>query len=193
MTVAALEAPRRYPPGDLAIWIFILAELAVFAIFFAAYAFARVGNVELFDTYQQTLDRRAALVNTLALITSSWFVVRAVAAIRGDDARACARWLLAALAMGCLFLVVKGAEYAHHLGAGVTLSTNEFYMFYLSLTFFHFMHVMLGMVILAAVALKAHRGGYSAAEHTGVESGASYWHMVDLVWLILFPLVYVMR
>lgn len=184
---------RRYPPGDLAIWIFILAELAVFAIFFAAYAFARMGDVELFDAYQQTLDRRAALVNTLALITSSWFVVRAVAAIRGDEARACVGWLLAALGMGLVFLLVKGTEYAHHLGAGVTLSTNDFYMFYLSLTFFHFMHVILGMVILAAVALKAHRGGYSAAEHTGVESGASYWHMVDLVWLILFPLVYVMR
>jgi nitric oxide reductase NorE protein len=187
------DPARRYPPGDLAIWIFILAELAVFAAFFAAYAFTRMGNPELFDTYQQTLDRRAALVNTLALITSSYFVVRAMAAIREDDSRGCVHWLLAALAMGLLFLVVKGAEYGHHFGAGVRLSTNRFYMFYLSLTFFHFMHVILGMVILAAVALKAQRGGYSAAEHTGVETGASYWHMVDLVWLILFPLVYVMH
>jgi nitric oxide reductase NorE protein len=192
VTGTALDSARRYPPGDLAIWIFILAELAVFAAFFAAYAFTRMGNPELFDTYQQTLDRRAALVNTLALITSSYFVVRAVAAIR-DDGGGCVRWLLAALAMGLLFLVVKGAEYAHHFGAGVRLSTNRFYMFYLSLTFFHFMHVILGMVILAAVALKAQRDGYSAAEHTGVETGASYWHMVDLVWLILFPLVYVMH
>ena len=184
---------RRYPPGDLAIWIFILAELSVFAIFFAAYAFTRMGNPELFDTYQSTLDRRAALINTLALITSSYFVVRSVAAIRADDARGCMRWLLAALAMGLLFLVIKSAEYAHHLGEGINLSTNTFYMFYLSLTFFHFMHVILGMVTLAAVALKARSGGYSAAEHTGVETGASYWHMVDLVWLILFPLVYVMH
>jgi nitric oxide reductase NorE protein len=183
----------RHPPGDLAIWIFILAELLVFAVFFAAYAFARVGEVELFNTYQDSLDRRAALINTVALITSSYFVVRAVAAIRVGSRGGCVRWLLAALAMGAVFLVVKSVEYAHHLGEGVTLSTNTFYMFYLSLTFFHFMHVILGMVIVAAVALKAHQGGYSAAEHTGVETGASYWHMVDLVWLILFPLVYVMR
>lgn len=189
---AAIE-PRRYPPGDLAIWIFILAELSVFAVFFAAYAFTRMGNPELFDTYQQTLDRGAALINTLALITSSYFVVRSVAAIRSDNSRACVHWLLAAIAMGLLFLVVKSVEYAHHLGEGINLSTNTFYMFYLSLTFFHFMHVILGMVILAAVAIKANAGGYSAAEHTGVETGASYWHMVDLVWLILFPLVYVMR
>jgi nitric oxide reductase NorE protein len=155
----------RYPPGDLAIWIFILAELAVFAIFFSGYAFARLNNVELFNEYQQLLDRRSAFINTLALITSSFFVVRAVAAIREGDSRVCVRWLLAALLMGVIFLLVKSAEYAHHLGQGVTLSTNTFYMFYLSLTFFHFMHVIMGMVILAAVAWKANQGGYSAAEY----------------------------
>lgn len=187
------RAARQYPPGDLAIWIFILAELLLFALFFASYAFTRLQHVALFNEYQQTLDRTSALVNTLALITSSYFVVRSVAAIRAGHPRQCSRWLWAAVAMGVLFLAVKSAEYAHHLGAGINLSTNTFYMFYLSLTFFHFMHVILGLVILAAVAVKAQRGGYSAAEHTGVETGASYWHMVDLVWLILFPLVYVMR
>lgn len=185
--------PARYPPGDLAIWVFILAELAVFAAFFGAYAVTRLNNLELFNHYQLTLDRQAALVNTLALITSSYFVVRALAAIRQDDSAGCVRWLLGALALGALFLGVKSYEYSHHLAQGIRLSSNRFYMFYLSLTFFHFMHVIMGMVILGAVALKARRGGYSAAQHTGVETGASYWHMVDLVWLILFPLVYVMR
>ncbi|MCB1786367.1 MAG: cytochrome c oxidase subunit 3 family protein [Chromatiaceae bacterium] len=196
--VSELSSPdeatgTRYPPGDLAIWIFILAELLVFAVFFASYAFTRLQHVELFNHYQSTLNRDAALINTLALLTSSYFVVRGVVAAREGDNKLCARWLWAAVGMGGLFLVVKSAEYAHHIAAGVNLSTNTFYMFYLSLTFFHFMHVILGMVILAAVAVKARRGGYSRHEHTGVETGASYWHMVDLVWLILFPLVYVMR
>ena len=182
-----------YPPGDLAIWVFILAELLVFAVFFASYAFTRMNHVELFNQYQATLDRDAALINTLALITSSYFVVRGVAAVREGDNPLCARWLWAAIGMGGVFVAVKMVEYAHHIGAGISLSTNTFYMFYLSLTFFHFMHVIMGMVILAAVALKARKGGYSAQDHTGVETGASYWHMVDLVWLILFPLVYVMR
>ncbi len=184
---------REAPPGDLAIWIFILAELLVFGIFFLAYAFARRYHVELFDHYQATLDRTSGFINTLALITSSYFVVRAVAAVRGDDTRGCARWLWAAFAMGGVFVAVKLAEFGHHLGHGVSLSTNTFYMFYLSLTFFHFMHVLLGMVIVGFMALKAGRGGYGAADHHGVESGASYWHMVDLVWLVLFPLVYVMH
>ncbi|MBL3528326.1 MAG: cytochrome c oxidase subunit 3 family protein [gamma proteobacterium endosymbiont of Lamellibrachia anaximandri] len=191
--VAVAEKQNRYPPGDLVIWIFILAELLVFAAFFSAYAFTRMNNVELFNEFQQNLDRQAALINTFALITSSYFVVRAVSAIREGNSQHCVRWLLAALVMGVVFLVVKGGEYSHHLGEGINLSTNTFYMFYISLTFFHFMHVIMGMVILAAVAIKAQKGGYSAAEHTGVEAGASYWHMVDLLWLILFPLVYVMR
>jgi nitric oxide reductase NorE protein len=191
--VAAAAPSERYPPGDLAIWIFILAELLVFGVFFTTYAFTRMHHVALFNHYQLGLDRDSALLNTLALITSSYCVARAVADIRSDDAPGCVRWLLAAMAMGGLFLIVKSAEFAHHLGAGVTLSTNVFYMFYLSLTFFHFLHVVLGLVILGAVTQKARRGGYSAAEHTGVDTGASYWHMVDLVWLILFPLVYVMR
>lgn len=184
---------RQYPPGDLAIWVFILAELLVFAVFFASYAFTRANHVELFNTFQLSLDTDAALINTLALITSSYFVMRAVASIREEKTKQCIHWLLAALAMGLVFLVVKSGEYAHHYQQGINMRTNLFYMFYLSLTFFHFMHVIMGMVILAAVALKAKQGCYSATEHTGVETGASYWHMVDIVWLVLFPLVYVMR
>ena len=92
-TAVSAPAESRYPPGDLAIWIFILAELSVFAVFFAAYAFTRMNQVALFNEYQLTLDRGAALINTLALITSSYFVVRAVAAIRGGEGRSCAGWL----------------------------------------------------------------------------------------------------
>jgi nitric oxide reductase NorE protein len=73
------------------------------------------------------------------------------------------------------------------------LSTNTFYMFYISLTFFHFMHVILGMVILTAIWLQARKGAYTSQNSHGLESGAAYWHMVDLLWIILFPLVYVMR
>ncbi len=184
---------RQSPPGDLAIWVFILAELSVFGALFVVYAFARRHNLELFDHYQLTLDRTAGLLNTVTLITSSYFVVRAVAAIRRGNSQRCSRWLWAAILLGMLFLVVKGVEYQYHLNQGIGLSTNLFYTFYIALTFFHFMHVIMGMVILTVVANKARNGGYSAGEHTGVETGASYWHMVDLVWLILFPLIYVMH
>jgi len=192
--VPAYEAARAlHPPGDLAIWVFILAELLAFGVFFAAYAITRMNDVALFDEMQLTLDRNAGAANTFLLITASWCVARAVAAIQRDAVKPGSRWLLAGIACGLGFIVVKLFEYAVKIEAGINLATNSFYMFYLSLTFFHFMHVILGLVILAAIWLKARRGGYTARDHHGLETGASYWHMVDLVWIVLFPLVYVMR
>ena len=190
---SSVHAAGRYPPGDFAIWIFIYAELLAFGIFFLSYAFARANNVELFNESQLLLNRTAGAINTMVLITSSYFVVRAVAAIRENKAQLCSRWLLAAILMACVFVVIKMFEFYTKYQEGISLSTNTFYMFYLSLTFFHFMHVILGAVILTAVMLKARSGGYSREEHTGVETGGSYWHMVDLVWIILFPLVYIIR
>jgi nitric oxide reductase NorE protein len=187
------EPEGYYPPGDFALWIFIFAELLVFGIFFLAYAFARSANVELFNASQLQINQLSGAINTLVLITSSYFVVRAVAAIRQDDRKRCIRWLYAAIAMGALFLVIKMVEFYQVDAAGIGMETNTFFMFYLSLTFFHFMHVIMAMVILAAIALKARKGGYSAHDHTGLETGASYWHMIDLLWIILFPLVYVIR
>lgn len=180
-------------PGDLAMWFFIFAELVVFGIFFLAYAFARSSDVELFNASQLQLDRSSGLINTVLLISSSYFVVRAVECIRHDQGKRSARWLAVAMACGGIFAVLKLFEFAAKIEAGITMSTNTFFMFYLFLAFFHFMHVILGMVILGAIALKARRGGYSAADHAGVETGAAYWHMVDLVWIILFPLIYVMH
>lgn len=197
-TSSALPTPvpaagRHSPPGDLAIWVFILAELMAFGVFFAAYAFTRAKNVELFDAMQLTLDRELGAANTVLLITASWLVARAVAAIKRDHARASAALLMGGILCGAGFLVLKLIEYDAKFELGINLTTNTFYMFYLSLTFFHFMHVILGMVILVAVWWKTRKGGYSAADHHGMETGASYWHMVDLVWIVLFPLVYVMR
>ncbi len=180
-------------PGDLAVWIFIWAELLVFAIFFVGYAVVRAKNVELFDSLQPTLNRNAGGLNTVLLITASWCVARAVAAIKADRQQLSARLLIGGILCGSGFLVVKMFEYAAKFEQGIDLTTNTFYFFYIGLTFFHFMHVILGMVILIALWNKTRQSGYSSADHHGMETGASYWHMVDLVWLILFPLVYVMR
>ncbi|HEY6896779.1 MAG TPA: cytochrome c oxidase subunit 3 family protein [Rhodocyclaceae bacterium] len=192
LPVPAAEA-RPHPPGDLAIWVFILAELGAFGLLFITYGFARMSHAALFDQMQQTLNRDAGALNTVLLVTASWCVARAVASIRNNASAASARWLLAGMLCGGGFLAVKMFEYAEKFSQGVNLDTNLFYMFYLILTFFHFMHVILGMGILGYVWLKTRRGGYSAADHNGMETGASYWHMVDLVWIVLFPLVYVMR
>jgi len=192
--VATYDAHEKEPlPGDLAIWFFIMAELLVFGVFFIVYVFVRMNNLELFNSYQLELHRIAGVINTIALVTSSYFVAIAVHAIKKGDTQRTGRMLLLALAMGCVFLMVKTWEYSHVFGAGIHLSTNTFYTFYISLTFFHFMHVMMGMVILGALYYFLRQGKYSAEEHFGIETGASYWHMVDLVWIVLFPLVYIIR
>lgn len=188
-----LQRESRGLPGDLAIWIFIFAEMLAFGVLFVAYAFTRAGNVEMFNASQLTLNTVAGAVNTLVLITSSYFVMRGVTAIKHDLSASCARWLTGATLLGGIFIVVKLTEFAEKFSAGISLSTNAFYMFYLALTFFHFMHVLMGMIILGFVIAKARRGGYSSKDHVGVETGASFWHMVDLLWIILFPLIYVIR
>lgn len=193
MDTVNIETEPKILPGDLAIWFFIFMELLVFGIFFIAYAVMRLQNIEMFNQYQLTLNRELGAANTLLLITSSYFVARAVHAIRINNVKGCINWLYAALGGGAGFLILKSLEYYDKFSAGINLSTNTFYMFYLSLTMFHFLHVILGMLILFAIAIKAQRGAYSDQNYTGVETGASYWHMVDLVWIILFPLVYIIR
>ncbi|MFV0372055.1 MAG: cytochrome c oxidase subunit 3 [Azonexus sp.] len=179
--------------GDLAIWIFIMAELAAFAAFFSAYAFTRANHVEEFNLAQRALNRDAGAFNTLLLLSASAFVVRAVQGALAGKARAAAPWMLAAILCGLAFLGVKGVEYAAGFAQGMRLSSSTFHMFYLSLTFFHFMHVILGLVILTALWFGMRADRYGPRNMNGLESGAAYWHMVDLVWLILFPLVYVIH
>jgi nitric oxide reductase NorE protein len=196
MKVVNAETQMQFPdelPGDFAIWIFILAEMLVFGVLFVVYAFSRAHQVEIFNASQATLSRAAGAVNTLVLITSSYFVVRAVSAVKLEKSAVCARWLIAAWFLGGVFVAIKLWEFKQKIAAGIGPDSNDFYMFYFALTSFHFMHVVMGMIILAFVIAKARRGGYSALDHVGVETGASFWHMVDLLWIILFPLVYVIR
>lgn len=180
-------------PGDFALWVFIFAEMLVFGVLFVAYAFSRAQDVDLFNASQLTLSRASGAVNTVVLISSSYFVVHGVAAIKQGSSKACAYWLSGAVLLGGVFISIKLLEFYTKFSAGISMSTNNFYMFYLSLTFFHFMHVLMGMIILSGIIVKTRRGAYSAQKHSGVESGACFWHMVDFLWIILFPLIYVMR
>ena len=182
--------------GDVAVWIFILTELLAFGVFFLAYAFARARNPALFDAAQASLDRQSGVINTLLLVSSSALVAYAVAVVRRADANAARRAataLLGAIVCGLGFVLVKSSEFAIHFTARMELSSSTFSMFYLGLTGFHFFHVILGLVVLAVLWRQTAAGVYRPGDANGLESGATYWHMVDLVWLILFPLVYVMH
>ncbi len=194
----ALEMARCVPEpprlrGDLGVWLVILLELLTFAILFVAFAFARTREVELFNASQATLNLQAGALNTVLLITGSWCVACAVRAVARNAQAAGARWLLASLACGAGFMGVKLAEFAQKLDAGVDMSSNTFYMFYYFLTGFHFLHVLVGMLAIAYLWFKTRRGAYGSHNLHALETGAAFWHMVDLLWIVLFPLVYVMR
>lgn len=184
---------KKNLPGDFALWIFIFAEMLVFGVLFVAYAFTRAYHVELFNESQLTLSRTSGAINTLVLITSSYFVVNGVSAIKQGLSKQCGYWLIGAFLLGGIFIIIKILEFHAKYAADISMSTNAFYMFYLSLTFFHFMHVLMGMIILAFIIFKVLNDGYSANDYVGVETGASFWHMVDFLWIILFPLVYIIR
>ncbi len=189
--IHASDTPRL--AGDLAVWLIILAELLTFGIFFLSYAFARTFDVALFNASQRTLDLNSGAINTALLITGSWCVVRAVHAVKRDASAQGAHWLTAALACGSGFVVIKLMEFSAKADAGIDLSTNTFYMFYILLTAFHFFHVLAAMVFLTILLFKTRAGRYGSHDVHALETGAAFWHMVDLLWIVLFPLIYVMR
>ncbi|MBX9835400.1 MAG: cytochrome c oxidase subunit 3 family protein [Burkholderiaceae bacterium] len=188
---AQMAVPRL--SGDLGVWLVILLELLTFAILFISFAFARLREVDVFNTSQRTLDLHTGAVNTVLLITASWCVASAVRAVRQDASKQGARWLVGALVCGGGFLVLKLMEYADKLALGLDLSSNTFYMFYFALTGFHFLHVVVGVLVLTYLWFKTRRGDYGSHDCHALETGGAFWHMVDLLWIVLFPLVYVMR
>ena len=196
----SITLKEKYPPGDFAIWIIIYVEFITFALLFLGYAFSRRLDVELFNGSQEILSQTSGFINTFILITSSYFVVKAVQNMKSMTKEnykefniKASRWLLFAIMCGVAFLVIKVTEFSHIFGLGINLSTNKFFMFYLLLTVFHFLHVLLGSGILFIIYKKTRIYGYTPDDYKGFETGASYWHMVDLLWIVLFPLVYIIR
>ena len=180
-------------PGDFAMWMFIAMELSVFAIFFIAFAVTQRIQSEMFTEGRATLSASTGLFCTLALIFSSYFVALAVEAVRKKRNLAASRLLIMAVLSATVYLTLKLTEYANLVELGFDLSTNSFYTLYFFITGFHFMHVLLGMIILAYMGIKARKDTYSPTDCSGFEAGASYWHMVDLVWIIVFFLVYIIH
>ena len=172
-------------PGEPMIWVLIFSEFAVFGLLLGAFVVARAVNPSVFVSGQAVLDAGLAGVNTVVLVTSGWAAARGAAAARNGVAPACRRWLALAIGLGCAFVAIKLLEYANEIATGAGLETSAFFTLYFLLTGFHLLHVVLGMVILAVVLRDANAGA--------VETGTSFWHMVDLVWVVMFPIIYLVR
>jgi nitric oxide reductase NorE protein len=171
-------------PGELLMWVLIVSEVLVFAAGITSMVVVRLFDPEGFAAAQAMLDGRLAAFNTVTLVTSGLFAARAEAAARRGEPRA-ARWNIAlAILGGLIFLAVKAAEYAADLQAGISFESHPFFTFYFLLTGFHAAHVIAGVVVLALVAIRS--------EQQAVQAGAAFWHMVDLVWVLILPPVYLL-
>ncbi len=182
---------KRDLPGDADVWVFVIGEMAVFAAYFAAYMIDRGRNRELFLQSQRLLSPGLGVINTLVLLTSSLFVALSVEAARTPDLRRASRWLALGGACGAAFALIKSLEWYSKLRVGLTISTNAFFMHYYMMTGVHFFHVVLGLVILTILWRELHHT--NAPRAWVVESGACYWHAIDLLWIVIFALLYLMR
>lgn len=174
--------PPGQLPGELLMWVLILSELAVFGAGLLASLAVRLTDPDGFAEAQSHLHRTGAAANTLVLVTSGWLAAVATRAAYAGRVRLVRLALVPAIALGAVFLVLKGAEYADLFALGIGTETHAFYTFSYLLTGFHAAHVLAGMILLALV-------GWLATPRA-VETGAAFWHMVDLVWVLLFPVVY---
>lgn len=176
-------------PGILT---FIFADVMIFGVLFMAFMFERRAQIELFDNASSALDVALGLLNTLILMTSGLCVVLAVHFARLGRAIATRGWLLASMVIGAGFGVTKVIEYSDKLSHGITMLSNDFFMFYYVLTGVHFLHFLAGMVVLAVLWFRAAREAVDGPLFGWIESGALYWHMVDLLWIVIFPMLYLL-
>jgi cytochrome c oxidase subunit 3 len=185
-------------------WVFLVTEVLFFGGLFMAYILYRIWYPEMFVAASHHLNIPLGAVNTAVLIGSSLTMAYAVnAAQRGAKPREQVAWLLGTMFLGAVFLGIKVVEYGdkfeHHLvpGASFLFDKPEFqqtaqiyFSLYFALTGLHATHMIVGMVIMAVIARMAAKGEFTAEWYTPVEIMGLYWHFVDLVWIFLFPLLY---
>lgn len=184
--------PNRIP-GNIPIWVGIFSEMSEFAVMFIAYFLAKVHYPEFFNEGPLRLNTLAGTLNTLVLLSSSYFVAKAMRAIRLNQQKTCVRWLWLAVAAACAYLLTKHWEYQWNTAQGIDIQTNAFFGVYYYMTFNHLLHVGWGGAAIVWAILRVNSGAYDHKHHAGLEAVATYWHMIDLVWVIIFPLLYVLR
>jgi nitric oxide reductase NorE protein len=181
-------------PGEAGIWVLIFGDLLFFAYLFLTYLHYRVGDPAQFSRSQGHLSTNLGVLYTLFLLTSSLFAVIALRQIRAGKRRTAPILVMGAIGCGVAFVGTKGVEYYAKVHAGITPGTNQFCLFYYILTGLHLAHVAIGLGVLGFMWWLARRAPYLSPLRLSLAEGcACFWHMVDLLWLVIFPLLYLVR
>jgi heme/copper-type cytochrome/quinol oxidase subunit 3 len=188
VSVAARRSATGIPTGRLAVWWLIGSEVVLFGGLIASYLLRRL-LYEHWSASAAHTNTVAGALNTFVLLTSSLFVVLAHHAAEHQKVRQAFGYLWLTIAGGLTFLVIKGFEWAGELAHGYSLTTNLFWSFYYTATGLHTLHVVAGLVLMARISLDVRR----AKNLHHVELIGIYWHFVDLVWIFLFPLLYIAK
>ncbi len=198
MTAGARSLPadapaRRAPvlPGDVNMWVFVLGDMVIFGAYFIIFMVYRGHEQAVFLASQRHLSLASGVLNTLVLLAGSRFAALAVTAARAGDGRRARRLIHWGGLCGVAFLLVKAHEWYSLVSAGQTVQRNNFYMFYYAFTGVHLFHVLIGLIVLGVMRAELRRP--PGRRVWLIEAGAIYWHLVDLLWIILFALLYLMR
>jgi nitric oxide reductase NorE protein len=181
------ESPSVFDdlPGDLMMWVLIVSELLVFGAGLAAFLAVRITDPTGFADAQSNLHRATAGLNTLVLVTSGWLAALSHQAVLAGQIQRTRALLVGSASLGAVFLAIKLVEYADAFAKGFSTDSGPFFTFYFLLTGFHAAHVVAGMLLLVLVAYRPKPGP--------VQTVAMFWHMVDLVWVLLFPVIYLLK
>jgi nitric oxide reductase NorE protein len=186
------ETSARRVPGETGTWVFLFGDMVVFGVFFVTFMVERSKAPDVFDVARSTLHIGVGATNTLVLLTSSLCVVVAVGAIRAGAKAIATKAVAAAMICGVAFVGLKVFEYVALASAGHGPGANHFYLYYFILTGLHLFHVCLGIGALTFLLTQARRTELSATRTALVEGVACFWHLVDLLWIFLFALLYLM-
>jgi heme/copper-type cytochrome/quinol oxidase subunit 3 len=191
-----MRPPAGREPGSgvynekLGMWVFLGSEVMFFTSLIGAYIILRFGHPEAWAAPGQVLNVPVTAVNTFLLICSSVTMVKAFASAQDGKQKALRSWLLATVAIGAAFVGVQIYEYSELIHKGFVPSEGLYGSTFFTMTGFHGFHVTIGVLCMMFVTWRAFRGKYTATDHRGVEVIGLYWHFVDLVWIILFTIVY---
>ncbi|HIP48536.1 MAG TPA: nitric oxide reductase [Lutibacter sp.] len=178
-----------YPPGGILIWILIFLELITFSAALIALAVYSRENPAAYHSSRLLLNSTYGAINTLFLLTSGFFMATSMHQLKAGNYDKSTFYLKLTMLGGVLFLILKAIEYSGKISHGLTIGYDTFFTFYWLLTLFHVIHVLVGMIILVSMYFSIKK----KKENTSIEdaeAGATFWHMCDLIWLILFPVLY---
>ena len=178
-----------YPPGGILLWMVIFLELITFGMALVAMVYYSKDEPEVFHRSRLLLNTTFGAVNTVFLLTSGFFMAKAVESFKVNNTNKAILFLKWTMFGGLLFLGLKSVEYYFKIDGGYTINYNTFFSFYWMLTLFHVIHVIVGLVILVSIyfGLKKQKITTSVEDF---EASAAFWHMCDLIWLLLFPVIY---